>query len=151
MRKEEFTIWSTGLSKGTQRITKYNHISGIKSAKSRRKSKGEFCSKPVAKIDLIWMKGFLFLIAQTQQAATQTAISQMSVRNFPSGSHLLLWKMVAADLWSVRAKKFGFFLSCIRSCPAVTVPVKYWWQLSDVAGGHADSVAGLVLTHIQIN
>lgn len=80
-------------------------------------------------------------------------MSQIPVRNFPSGSHLLLRKIVAAELWSVRPKKFWFFLGCIRSCPAVTVCVKYWWQLSAVAGGHTEIVGVLVtqLTLLEFN
>lgn len=108
-----------------------------------------FCTKGITKIQNTFdpKKSFLlsFLIAQTQQAAVQTAISQIPVRNFPSGSHLLLWWIEAAELWSVRAEKFWFFLSCIRSCPTVTVCVKYWWQLSAVAGGHTAIVGVLVI------
>lgn len=56
------------------------------------------------------MKSSLCQIAQTQQAAAQTTISQVPVRNFPCGSHLLLWKIVAAELRSVRAEKNVFYL-----------------------------------------
>ncbi len=82
-------------------------------------------------------------MSQIQQASLQTVISQNPVRNFPSGSHLSLWWIVAAELWSVRAEKFWFFLSCIRSCPTVAVWLKYWWQLS--AGGHTEILAVRVI------
>lgn len=97
------------------------------------------------------MKSSLCQIAQTQQAAAQTAISQVPVRNFPCGSHLLLWKIVAAELWSVRAEKclfiylfisLFFFPRLHRVTPPhptpITVCVKYRRQLSAVGGVRGD-------------
>lgn len=85
------------------------------------------------------IKSLLFLIAQTQQAALQTAISQNPVRNFPSGSHLSPWWIEAAELWSVRAEKFWFFffpelhqvMPYCRLLGEILMAIICWWPHCD--------------------
>ena len=114
------------------------------------------CGMPIEKLDsnfapkmspkyrtpLTWIKNVLFLIAQAQQAAVQTAISQIPVRNFPSGSHLLQWWIVAAELWSVKSREILIFPEphqVMPSCQSLreilmAIICCCWWPHQEMVG-----------------
>lgn len=112
---------------------------------------------PEYRIRLTWIQSLLFLIAQTQRAAVQTAISQIPVRNFPPG--LSPFAVMDCRSWNMvcqRQEIFRFFLSCIRSSPVcrtareILMPIIGCcrWLHPEIVGVSA-TLGDEVLHHIQ--